>query len=1491
MLLALNFQSARKVRSADFQSAVSQVSNLMRLTFQMRSAPSPGGTTDNSPAFQRWVRTLERNQSRRDDRESSSAVPDGTYSTSNHDPSVETLGYFLSSLRDYKFQKLVDCVSNLRTLHSPRSSRFANPPLQLHRDAPGSQPLTTPLSLALSFAFRCAALLLAISPLFRAQAWQMQQAPLMTPWASQVDTNNPLPEYPRPQMVRTQWLSLNGIWQFQPASLGDPVPTNQTLSSEILVPFPMESALSGVMAYHEWSYYRRLFTVPAGWSGKHILLHLDAVDWEAQVYINGQLVGDHKGGYDPFTFDVTSFLVGNGSQELIVWVYNPVDNAGEPRGKQTLHPGGIMYTSSTGIWQPIWLEPVDAAGISDIQLIPDVDNSRLRLFVNTFTTNGATISATAFDTGTPLTTVTGAPGAEIDLPIANPKLWSPDNPFLYDLRVSVISGATTNDSLSSYFGMRKIAVVAVNGVNRMFLNNQFVFEMGPLDQGFWPDGIYTAPTDTALKYDLDQIKALGFNSLRKHLKVERPRWYYWADKLGLLVWQDMPSVNSYTSNPQPIDTNQFEIELVRMVKTHWNSPAVIMWDIFNESQGQHDTVALVSEVAALDPSRLVNQASGGSYFGVGNVLDNHSYPSPGNPTSATQAPVDGEYGGIGFQMPGHLWNPALAGGNYIGAGTVDDIATIYDGFAESLVNYKSNGQLNAAIYTQITDVENEDNGLMTYDRVLKPPSFKIFNSNQKAKTGILNLSVVLPTSQTQGRTWRYNTNTATANLSWYATNFDDSTWTTGQAGFGSAGTPGAVVRTTWKSSDIWIRQQFTLGALGPTDLSNLVFNCYHDEGCEIYLNGVLAGSASGYTTSYVLLDLTDAGRNAILANATNLIAVHCHQTTGGQNIDVGISEQVLIADTLTVPSDAIGYWNLNETNGTRAADSSGGGNNGSVSNALWNPSGQVQGCLSFNGSNTYARINRTISNDFSIAFWVNTTSTGGSGQWYQGKGLVDGEVSGPANDFGTALVGSKFALGIGNPDTTILSTTSINDGHWHYCVATREAASGAIKAYIDGLLEATGTAGTQALVAPAFLRFGSLQTGVNFFNGSLDEVKIFNRPLGHYEIAAAYDNSASPCAAPTNLTALASNGQVALAWYPSVGATSYLVNRATQSGGPYTTIGSTGGTAFTDTSVTNGVTYYYVVAAVNALGPGANSIEVSALPFVLAAWFKADAITGLTNGALISLWHDLSGNTNDATQNNAAQQPAYITSSMNGLPVVRFNGDYLAFSRPVQDDFTILCVYRSSQGVGTGTAFYQGAGIVNGEMPGVVSDFGTSLNTNGFLLAGTGNPDTTIVSSTNNFNDGRPHLFTFKRTRSTGALALYTDGVLSGTATGGTQSLTAPSRLVLGAQQTLTFFFIGDIAEVKIFNIPLSDTDRAAEESALLRKYGLLPALTVNLVSGGITLSWPDWAINWRLWSTTNLAPPAAWSLITNQVQIGNGTRSVLLPADQHSSFFHLTSP
>jgi hypothetical protein len=733
-----------------------------------------------------------------------------------------------------------------------------------------------------------------------ANAWQMKQGPLMTRWAALVDTNNPLPEYPRPQMVRSNWLNLNGLWQFQAGATNDSVPTGRTLSGQILVPYPMESSISGVMQYSEFSWYRRTFTVASNWSGKHVILHLDAVDWQATVYVNGQQVGLHKGGYDPFSYDITAYLNG-GTNELIVNVYSPEDNGGQPRGKQTLYPGGIMYTSSSGIWQPAWLEPVDASGISSLQIIPDVDNSRLRLTVNAYAAAGVTVSATVLSNGVALSTIAGAPQTELDLPVPNPILWSPENPFLYGLQITTTHNGVTNDSVTSYFGLRKISIQSVSGVPQIFLNNQRYYGMGPLDQGFWPDGIYTAPTDAALEYDLQLEKALGFNAVRKHIKVERQRWYYWADKLGLIIWQDMPSCNSYTGNPNPpaVDPLDFIAELSALVTNHWNSPCIVMWDIFNEGQGeqgsgngvgQTNTAYLVNLVKTLDPSRLVNQASGGSYFGVGDVLDDHSYPDPGDPFSSTQAPVDGEFGGIAWHLTGHLWNPSEAGTSYLLASSLDNFASLYDGYISEAIGYKipANGGLNASIYTQITDVENECNGLMSYDRLVKPNVDRIYASNLKAITGQSTVTSIVPTSQAVPQTWQFTTNTPAAN--WYATNFDTSGWSTGLGGFGPAD-PNVTPNTPWTTIGfIYLRRTFNPGTLTQTQLTNLVFTTYHDEDVNIYINGVFAGSASGYSTSYVSVPMNAQGQAAIIPNGTNVLAVSCYQTSGGQFIDLGISD-------------------------------------------------------------------------------------------------------------------------------------------------------------------------------------------------------------------------------------------------------------------------------------------------------------------------------------------------------------------------------------------------------------------------------------------------------------------------------------------------------------------------------------------------------------------------------------------------------------------------
>jgi len=560
--------------------------------------------------------------------------------------------------------------------------------------------------------------------------WQPKQAPLMTSWAQQVNPTNALPDYPRPQMVRSNWMNLNGVWQFQPGATNDPVPTGLNLVGVILVPFPMESALSGVMQYSPFSWYRRQFTVPTGWSGQRIILHFEAVNWRSQIYVNGQSIGIHTGGYDPFSYDVTPYLNG-GTNELIVKVYSPEDSGGEPRGKQTLYPAGIMFTSSSGIWQPVWLEPVPATSISSIHLTPDIDNNRLLVNITiNGATNGIQVKGIAFDGANQAASTTVLPGNNMYLNIPSPKLWSPTNPYLYNLQISLTSNSVPVDAVASYFGMRKISLGTDNGFTKIFLNNHFLFEFGPLDQGFWPDGIYTAPTDAALAYDLQMEKALGFNMVRKHIKVEPQRWYYWADKLGILVWQDMPSCNSYTSNPSPppVDSQEFIAELTAMVTNHWNSPAIILWVVFNEGQGQQgsgngvgqaNTSSLVSLVKNLDPSRLVNQASGWNHVGAGDILDDHNYPDPVCPVSANQAVACGEFGGVWLGILNHTWSPGP--GEVTPAQATNSVTSQFEALANELPDLIQNHGLSAAVYTEISDVEIELAGLLTFDRkILKP---------------------------------------------------------------------------------------------------------------------------------------------------------------------------------------------------------------------------------------------------------------------------------------------------------------------------------------------------------------------------------------------------------------------------------------------------------------------------------------------------------------------------------------------------------------------------------------------------------------------------------------------------------------------------------------------------------------------------------------------------------------------------------------------------
>lgn len=695
----------------------------------------------------------------------------------------------------------------------------------------------------------------------------LAQGHLMTRWGKKLDPAKVHTEYPRPQMVRGGATILNGWWEFEAAG---------TDKKKILVPFAVESALSGIgktLTPGTPMTYRRSIGGPV--KGKRTLLHFEASDYTTTVFVNGAEVGSHTGGYNSFSFDITDHLKA-GDNELKVVVVDPTEKF-QVGGKQIRNPRGIWYTPTSGIWQTVWTETVPETYVTGIRTASDFGRSAQLITVNA---NQAGQKATirVLEAGKVVATQDATTGQTVAIKLQEPKLWGPGHPFLYDLEVTV-----GRDKVKSYFGYRHVEIKPdKQGIPRILLNGQEVFCAGPLDQGYWPDGILTAPSDAAQKWDLVETLKYGFNTIRKHVKVEPKTWYAHCDRMGILVWQDMPSP---IVDQQPDVTEisprlkaEYLMQLERIIDQLYSVPSIIMWVPFNEGWGQHDTESVVAKVRGWDKTRLINNASGWTDKKVGDTMDIHHYPNPSAPPVEKQrVAVLGEFGGLGLPVTGHTWVTQNWG--YI---TMSDTKALEERFIDywrEVHALKEDKGLTAAIYTQTTDVETETNGLMTYDREVHKLNAKRVRAAVEGKLKPIRFADVIPT----GQTWHFTTSQPADD--WFSA---APAWTTGKGAFGTEQTPGIDIGTTWNTPDIWMH---TTVDLRKEDMKGLMLKLFHDEDSEIYFNGVLAMKRRSYVTSYVVIELTAEAKKA-LKPGKNLISVHCHQTNGGQGIDLGFVKRL-----------------------------------------------------------------------------------------------------------------------------------------------------------------------------------------------------------------------------------------------------------------------------------------------------------------------------------------------------------------------------------------------------------------------------------------------------------------------------------------------------------------------------------------------------------------------------------------------------------------------
>lgn len=727
--------------------------------------------------------------------------------------------------------------------------------------------------------------------------WKPAPSPLMTKWGRELKANDVWKEYPRPQLVRESWQNLNGLWDYAITPKGAAKP--EKWDGQILVPFCIESALSGVgktVGADKELWYRRTIS-PDLKSGNRLLLHFGAVDWQTTVMINGKSFS-HEGGFDPFSFDISDAVNGAANQELIIRVWDPTEKGSQPVGKQLGNPHGIWYTPVTGIWQTVWLEQVPSAYISRVQPTTDIDNDTVTLDITgNMLIEGDLIEAVISLAGKEVVKSQGPAKKSLTIKIPDAKRWTPDSPTVYQVGVTLKRNNEAIDRVGSYFTLRKISVGKDSkGVNRLLLNNEVLFQYGPLDQGWWPDGLYTPPSVEAMVYDLKVLKQLGLNMLRKHIKIEPAIYYHECDRLGLLVWQDMPSVINRSKKhfiapdakeDAVFDKAEQELylkELKAMIDHLSFFSCIVVWVPFNEGWGQHDTNAVLKWTKEYDKTRLVDGPSGWTDRGQGDMKDLHQYPGPGMyPVMKDRVSVLGEFGGLGLPLKGHLWKNSDNWG-YENFKTEAELRQNYRRLMLQMLPLIERG-LSAAVYTQTTDVEIEVNGWMTYDRaILKVDPVETARWHKRLFNGKSSTNTILETSEIKPQTWRYSFTKPADD--WMKPEFNDGAWKSGPGGFGTKITPNTFVGTEWNGKSIWIRREFELTEM-PT--GEVFFRTHHDEDAEVFINGVSVLNLKGYSADYGLVPLDAKARQA-LKKGKNSIAVSCRQTVGGQYIDVGIIE-------------------------------------------------------------------------------------------------------------------------------------------------------------------------------------------------------------------------------------------------------------------------------------------------------------------------------------------------------------------------------------------------------------------------------------------------------------------------------------------------------------------------------------------------------------------------------------------------------------------------